>query len=120
MFDFSLLLMALMVGCGLYCIYLWVRIRREWQLFDNKLMLPGNCTAADCADPDGFLEFMSPKLFAFGIAVFLLGLGYLPEVLNLPLPDLLFRVIDITLTVLSLGAFVAFILIQRKAAKLFW
>lgn len=122
---FSLMLLILQIGCGVYCIYTWLRLRKEWRLFDNKIMLPGNCSVKDCVDEDGFLEFIVPKMLFFGLALIVLGLLYLPGILfysglDLGLPQLMLTILNYALPVLSVGAFVWFLVMQRKAAQLFW
>lgn len=118
--GFSILILILLLGSGGYAVYLWIRLRREWYLIDNKFLLPGNCTAADCKDPDGFLEYISPKLLIFGIALIVFGLLYLPGFFNAPMPALLADILNIAMPVLGFGIFVCFIILQAKAAKLFW
>lgn len=122
---FSLMLLVLLIGCGIYCIATWLRLRKEWRLFDNKIMLPGNCSVKDCVNEDGFLEYMAPKMLIFGISLVVLGLLYLPGILydsglDLGLPKLALRILDIALPVLSITDFIWFIVAQRKASKLFW
>lgn len=121
---FSIILLVSLVGCGGYCVYTWLRLRKVWMLTDNRIMLPGNCTVADCKDPDGFLDFMAPKMLMFGLILIVLGLLYLPGILNdsglLAWPKLVFAILDIGLPVVTVLLFIWFILVQRKAAKLFW
>ena len=38
----DLLMAALLLGTGIYCIYTAIRVRRECGFFENKLLLPGN------------------------------------------------------------------------------
>lgn len=121
---FSIMLLVTLIGCGGYCVYTWISLRKVWMLKDNRIMLPGNCAAADCLDPDGFLDFMAPKMLLFGLVMIVLGLLYLPGILNesgyLAWPKLVFTILDIGLPVVTISLFVWFILVQRKAAKLFW
>lgn len=121
---FSILLLVTLIGCGGYCVYIWLHLRREWMLTDNRIMLPGGCTVADCKDPDGFLEFMAPKMLIFGIAMIVAGLLYLPGILHtsgmFAWPELVFTILNIALPVLVFGLFLWYILVQHKAAKLFW
>ena len=37
----SLLLLVMMLGCAVYCIYTFIRLRRECYLFPNKFLYPG-------------------------------------------------------------------------------
>ncbi|MCQ2418761.1 MAG: hypothetical protein MJ085_03140 [Clostridia bacterium] len=121
MATFSLLMLLLLVGSGIYSIYLWLRLRKEWCLTDNKFMLPGNCSAADCLDEDGFLEYIAPKIALFGMGLVLLGLLYLPCIFNLFITSLLMlKIMSIAVPVLTLLLFVWFMFVQHKASKLFW
>lgn len=115
----DLLMLAMIIGVAIYSIYTAIRVRREYYFFDNKFLLPGGCKPEDCIDPNGYFDFIAPRLLIFGIMLFLCaaieiyslyiirtieGLSWLYWVQMLPF----------------LGALIWFVFMQRKAAKLFW
>lgn len=113
----SLLLVAMLIGCGIYCIYSFIRLRKEFYLFPNKFLYPGNCAPESCTDVVGFIDFISPRILLFGIALILFGIAF--GVIDIVL-HVNSVVIDIASMVVPLALFVWYVLAQRKAAKEFW
>ena len=113
----SILLVIMMLGLGVYCIYTFFRLHREYYLFPNKFLYPGDCPPENCTDVSGFIEFILPRILIFGIAVILCGIGY-------GMLDLVWKVKHIAVFICSLviplGIFAWYIYVQRKAANLFW
>lgn len=113
----DLLILAMFVGFGFYCIYTFVRLKRECMLFDSKVLYPGNCPAQDCTDPVGFIDFIQYRLLILGIfLVFCGGLDALNTYV-LKFTSLWFSIVQIALPLVGLAWYAV---IQRKAAKLFW
>lgn len=71
--EYELILNLLSFGCGLYCLYTWVRLMREGRLFPNALLLPKGTKAEDCADEAGFIARMRLPVLALGIGTTLCG-----------------------------------------------
>ena len=44
-----------------------VRLNRTYELIPNKFIYPANCKPDLCVDPVGFIRFMTPRLWGFGI-----------------------------------------------------
>lgn len=113
----SMLLLVMMLGCGVYCIYTYIRLRKECYLFPNKFLYPGNCKPEECADVEGFIDFILPKILFFGILLTLCGAAY-------GLLDMVWKINHIAVNIGSmlvpLALFVWYILVQRKAANLYW
>ena len=65
----DLIMAILLLGTGIYCIYTSIRLRREYTFFENKVLLPGGCEPNACTDPDGFFDYIAPRLVLFGIAL---------------------------------------------------
>ena len=65
----DLIMAILLLGTGIYCIYTSIRVRREYTFFENKVLLPGGCEPNACTDPDGFFDYIAPRLVLFGIAL---------------------------------------------------
>ncbi len=113
----DLFLLAMLVGFGIYAIYTAIRLRREFLLFPNKILYPGDCKPEECLDEGGFIDYILPRCAILGAALLLMGIG-------LGLNSYVFHLssiwLNIATIVLPLGVFVWYILAQRKAAKLFW
>lgn len=111
------LLVVMMIGCAIYAIYTVIRLKREYMLFDNKLLYPGNCPYLECKDPQGFIDFIWLRLLILGIALLVFGgliaLNRFVELMN----PTLFGILTIFM---PLAVFVWYIIVQRKAAKRFW
>ena len=66
-------MIVLLPAVALYLFYTVFRLRRDRVLFDNKLLYPGGCTKDDCRDPDGFIDYILPRLIIIGAAFLLCG-----------------------------------------------
>ena len=66
-------MIVLLPAVALYLFYTVFRLRRDRVLFDNKLLYPGGCTKDDCLDPDGFIDYILPRLIIIGVAFLLCG-----------------------------------------------
>lgn len=118
-FDFlDVLMIVMIIGCGLYAIYTAIRVKREYMFFENKFLLPGNCKPEDCTDPEGFFDFIAPRMLFFGISLILCGIldafvvymvrghgiGWMYWLQMVPV----------------MAVLVWFVLFQKKASKEFW
>ena len=115
----DLLMAVLLLGTGLYCIYTAIRVRRECDFFENKMLLPGNCKPEECTDPEGFFDFIFPRILLFGVAMILcavLDFGSLCAVRSGLVGIWLYWV----QLIVPFGCFAWFIILQRSAAKRFW
>lgn len=111
------LLIVMVIGCGIYALYTAIRLRRTYMLFPNKFLYPGNCAPDDCADEDGFIDFILPRMTILGIAMLVIGALLAANHYLLIASGLL---IDLATVIIPFGWFVWYIIVQRKAAKLFW
>lgn len=113
----DLLMLVLLLGFGAYILYTVFRLNREQMLFANKILYPGDCSPDACVDEGGFIDFIIPRAAILGGALLLMGI-------LLGLNMLLFKLdalwLDIVMMVVPVGVFAWYIIIQRKAAKLFW
>lgn len=115
----DLIMAILLLGTGIYCIYTSIRVRREYTFFENKVLLPGGCEAANCTDPNGFFDYIAPRLVLFGIAlIFCAALDLL--VLFLVRRNFVGGWLYWAQLVVPFGCFGWYIYLQRKAGKLFW
>lgn len=119
------LIPILLLGSGGYALYTYLRLRREWDFFDNKFLLPGNCPADACQDVDGYLEYISPRLLIFSIACLVFGLLCIPVVFTsvgekMGLGGTLLNVLNYVVPGVGLAVFVWYMISQSRAAKRFW
>jgi hypothetical protein len=114
----ELVLLALLFWSGGYGLITVIRLRKSYMLFPNKFLYPGNCTMDTCIDEGGFIDFILPRLTILSVIMLILGVffflvffvftkweSWLTNVLSMFLP---------------VGAYVWYMLAQRKAAALFW
>ncbi|MBQ6431171.1 MAG: hypothetical protein IJJ99_04780 [Oscillospiraceae bacterium] len=113
----SLLLLLMLFGSGIYAIYTYIRLHKTCMLFPNKFLYPGGCTPDTCADVDGFIDYIEPRLLLLGIAMILCGVGYLAYSIALKATNTL---VDIATILVPAGIFVWYMFVQRKASKEFW
>lgn len=114
----DMLMLVMLLGCGAYALYTAIRLRRSYMLFPNKFLYPGDCAPEDCLDEGGFIDYMLPRLTALGISMLVMGIAY--AVALYLLDGASNTIVDIASIFLPCGAFVWYIILQRKAAKLFW
>ena len=113
----ALILIALLFGSGIYALYTYFRLRKTYELFSNKFMYPGNCATDNCVDPDGFIDYMLPRLLLLGIVMVLFGIAYTFYCVMMQPGTLL---LDIVSLIIPIGIFVWYMLVQRKASREFW
>ncbi len=113
----NVLLTVMLLVCGVYGLYTVIRLRRTYMLFSNKFLYPGNCKPEDCLDEDGFIDYIMPRLTILSIAMLVFGAAF---VLNTYIFKLSTLWIDLATIILPFGSFLWYILVQRKAAKLYW
>ena len=93
------------------------RLRRDRVLFDNKLLYPGGCTKDDCLDPDGFIDYILPRLIIIGAAFLLCG-AFTALVVFIPAMDTL--VCNILEIVFPIAAIAWYSFVSRHAAREYW
>lgn len=119
------MILLMLVGSGGYALYTYFRLRKSWGFFDNKFLLPGNCPPEECLDPEGFLEYIHPRLLILGVlccvAAILCVPVMLPDVAELiGLGGTLYTVINYVVPLMGFGVFVWYMFCQNRAAKRFW
>ena len=115
----DLLMVAMMVWVGGLALYTAIRLQRDYVLFDSKILYSTDCNPRDCRDDAGFIAFMVPRLWIFGLVMILLGvLIVLSTVTHLiAIPDWLRYY---AVPALALGDFAWYIFVLRQAAARFW
>lgn len=113
----DLLLIVMFIGAGIYCVYTFIRLRRECMLFDNKVLYPGDCKYTDCADPEGFMDYIQYRILILGAFLVLCGIFFL---LNLYVLSVSAVWITILQFAVPIGGFAWYVVVQRRAAKRYW
>ena len=115
----DLMMAVILLAAGVYCIYTAIRVRRECGFFESKVLLPGNCKAEDCTDPEGFFDFIFPRMLIFGIGmIFCAALEF--ATIYLVRSEVLGAWAMWAQLVVPFGFFGWFLYIQRKAGLLYW
>ena len=105
-------MIVLLPAVALYLFYTVFRLRRDRVLFDNKLLYPG-----DCIDPDGFIDYILPRLIIIGVAFLLCG-AFTALVVFIPAMDTL--VCNILEIVFPIAAIAWYSFVSRHAAREYW
>ena len=109
-------MIVLLPAVALYLFYTVFRLRRDRVLFDNKLLYPGGCTKDDCIDPDGFIDYILPRLASLDAP--LLVVVFTALVVFIPAMDTL--VCNILEIVFPIAAIAWYSFVSRHAAREYW
>lgn len=121
----SLVLLLMLVGFGGYAFYTWIRLRRNWGFFPNKLLMPANCPPEECVDENGFLEYMSVRLLILSLLCFACAIIHLPVVLPniavlLEMDKNFYEVYGNVVPFFGFVVLAWYMFVQHRAAKRFW
>ena len=111
------LLWIMLLGYGAYALYTAIRLRRTYMLFQNKFLYPGNCSMETCLDEDGFIDYILPRITIWGVVMVIFGILLVINTYILKFSGLW---VDIASIVLPVSSVMWYMIIQRKAAKLYW
>ena len=114
----ELVLLALLFGSGFYGLFTVIKLRKTYMLFPNKFLYPGNCTMDTCVDEGGFIDFILPRLTILSLVMIVLGIFFV--LVFLVFPHWENWLTNLLSMLLPVGAYVWYMLIQRKASALFW
>ena len=121
MSNYLVLIMALMLAwICVKAIAAAVRLNRTYELFPNKILYPANCRPEDCQDPAGFIRFMVPRLWIFGLAGIALSVFLILNEFTGLLASFPTWFSQGASLFLFLPLFVWYIAFINKAAKRFW
>lgn len=113
----DLILIATLLCCGIYAVYTVIRLRRNYYLESNKILYPTDCAPDTCLDPDGYIEYILPRLTVVGIAMLLQSALLAVSTFVLKLND---GWVDVLMTLPIAAIFAYYIIVMKKAAKRFW
>ena len=109
-------------GCGIYCLYLWGKIKFSGLVPDGCMILPRGSTIDECVDKEEFLKAAMPRLMIFGLLILFFGLVTLADVyfefLNLWTADLTvgmrLLILELVTCIIPLGVVVWFAISLRR------
>ena len=114
--TFDLIIFLSMLGVGVYTIVGYLKQRKSKEVLDHKIMCPGGSPASECKNPAGFIAYILPRAFIFGIiiTVFGAGLGYCY------FRSITEKAILLICTFTPVVVLIWFAIVLNKARKLFW
>ena len=115
MFLFDLIITVMLLAGGVYSLYSCIKVKKEQCLFENKILYPSNCHPDDCIDPEGFIQFIVPRMTFFGIMCLIFGAATIAASV--------FEwgsVAAIIQTVGVVGVFVYIMVINNRSARIYW
>ena len=116
------------LGCGIYCLYVWIKIHTSGKVPPNSVLLPKDCTMDKCLDPEEFITYVQPRLLIFSILIIGFGLFSVIDVylglmdaMTAGLSELMrLLVLEAMTCILPLAAVIWFAVCLRKIQKLLW
>ena len=113
--EFDLILTVLFLIYGLLCAYTAFRLRKAEKLFDSMVLYPGGLKKEGCLDPEGFMDFMRPRIGILGGCLLLIALIYALK-LYIGIP----KIASYAHIALAVAALAWGFSLYRRAAKQFW
>lgn len=126
MSTFELYVNIMTLVCGVYLLYVVIKLRQVGHLFPNQILIPKDAKLSDCLDEEGYISFISPRLLIVGLLVTLTALVCLadsqwhlsnqlfPQIPNI---DLYITEVGIIVSLVAIGLYIA---AWMKGRKLFW
>lgn len=116
--TFSCIMMIFLLYLGVSALINFIKLRRDNLLFPSKTLYPGgDCSETNCADPEGYIDYILPHQLIMAIGCFLFVIVEALCVLGvLALPAFA----PYVLWGLELGLVVYLAIVYHHAAKLFW
>ena len=72
--SMNFLLDLIALGCGVYCLYTWIKLPIDKKLFKNGLLVPKEKKVSDCSDEAAYIAYIGPKLGVLAIVTTLYGI----------------------------------------------
>ena len=115
--TFDLIILAIFLSVGVYSLYTVLLLKRRGRLFENKLLYPANCAWKECADEEGYIAFIKPRLTIFGLLCLVMT-GV--EILRIFVLDSQIMAVNIVVFVLEILVFIYLAVSYNQAAKRYW
>ena len=106
---------AMIAGCGVYVIYLYITMVKTGVIKESMLM-PKNLDGKKCKDKEGFIRFIGVKQLIFGIIAIISGIiGLIQDFTgSVGIP------VYMTMVVVFLAYIIWYCVQIKKAEKMFW
>lgn len=104
------------LAAGAYVLYVWYRLQAVGRLFENSLLIPKDYRIKDCADPDGYIRYLKPRLLILGLYLALYGIMALINS-NLQLYN---NTVSMVLNGVALAVIIWYAVCSSKAVKRYW
>lgn len=126
--NISTIFALIMLAAGVYFVYLFIMGRSKKKFPDTCLIFPKGAKFQDCADPEGYVDYIAPRLLIFGIVLLVIG-GFdladasfgLLESWTASLSTLMqILIAEFISVVLPLAALIWFAVCLNKAQKNLW
>lgn len=114
MSSMFLLIDILITGYGIYALYAYFLMISKGEIKEN-ILLSKTVSFKKCKDPDGYKQYIAPKLLIFGIGTLICGvLGFVNDYMGI-LGNLYLIVMGLFCVLL-----VWFVTVTKKSVKRFW
>lgn len=67
--SFLLFFDIIMLAYGIYCLYVWVKLRKTGVMPEKSMLLSQELPMKNCIDPEEYVRYMKPRLLVFGITL---------------------------------------------------
>lgn len=115
-----LMMAAMLLWVSFQAIRGAIQLNRTYELIPSRFIYPANCKPELCLDPAGFIRFITPRLWGFGLVGFALCALMLANEFWGILSFLPAWFADGASLFLFLPVFAWYIVFINKAAKRFW
>ena len=126
--NMNLFFGLIMSGCGVYCLYQWLKIKKSGSVPDGNMILPRGASMNECIDAEEFLRAIMPRFMVFGLIILFFGLvtlaDYYLDFLNLwtaaLTPGMRLLVLELVTCIIPFGVVIWFaVCLRRTQNKLF-
>ena len=128
MSDLNLIFGLITLGCGIYCLLSYRKMRTTGIIPPNSMILPKDRTIEQCLDKEFFLSYMMPRLLVFSVLICLCGifslvndwLGLIKAWTQTLSPMAYLLILEGATCFLPLAVVIWFAACLKKAHKEFW
>lgn len=108
------------LAAGGYCLYTWLRLKKEKTVFVNPLLVPKDAKPTDCVDAEAYLRTIRPCLLFAGLVWGLTGLvGMADGFVHFFTEQTAFR-FGLGSTAACIVAVAVYFIVWLRARKLYW
>lgn len=71
--SFFMIFDLISLGCGIYLLYTYIKLRMAGRLFPSSLLIPKDRSPKDCKDSAAYIRYIQPRMLMIGILITLFG-----------------------------------------------